>query len=90
MDRVIHKYVLNFHHQIQTLLIPGHSAKTRHIGMQDGGLYVWIEYTPDSVIELRKYYRLVWTGSRFESDTNWVYKTTIHDDDGLVWHVFEV
>jgi hypothetical protein len=91
MDRVIHKFKLKYNLVIQTVLVEGHSAKTRHIGVQDGEVYAWIEYTPDPIKQIRKYYRMLFTGRHFDTGENLVYNTTLIDEEsGLVWHVFEV
>ena len=87
MMKAIWKYRLNEPGRISKILVPP-GAVFRHLDMQSGKFCMWAEVILHCQADEERKFILLGTGAPFRN--NHKYCATVQEDDGHVWHLFEV
>ena len=86
MDKLIYKYNLNKYGYINISVPKGSEVLTAQI--QNGDLVVWILHDTNYNLIEKEFYT-AYTDMPFYA-SNKKYISTVQDNDGLVYHVFEI
>ena len=88
MTNTIYKYPIPITHR-PTIEIPQYGI-VRHIGVQDGSLFAWVEVDADAP-KVTRHFRVIGTGHPALDLSDWVYLGTgLLEQGQLVLHVYEL